>query len=247
MSSTVTEAPSLNLGRSMGWMFASQNWLANLFWACLCALLGMVLIGNFVLLGYQMEIIQRRSRGGQNSIVDFDSSKFGDYLVRGILPAVVYFVIGLAVSSVTTVLMFVWMGLFTALVGKNPQDGMALLMLLPLIGVVLLQIAVIFGVALPLAMRTGLANDISEGFKLNWALQTAKMMWPHMLLCLLYIFLCSLLSMVGILFCFIGLFITTAWLQLVAADLAAQLYDIYLWKGGQPVPMDGEAVQAEII
>ncbi len=58
-----------------------------------------------------------------------------------------------------------------------------------------------------------------------------------MLLFLLYLFLCSFLSMVGFLFCVVGIFVTSAWLQLVAADLGAQLYDVYLWKGGKPVPI----------
>lgn len=219
----------------MKWMFASPNCVSNLMWVFLCALLGMVLIGHFVLIGYQMEIIQRRSRGGENENVDFDPNRFGDYLVRGFLPAAVYFLISLAISALTTTFMFVWMGIFAAVVGQKPNDGMALLMILPVIAIAFLQIVVIFVLALPLAMRTGLANDISEGFEWKWAIDTAKLMWPHMLLALLYVFICSLLSMGGILFCFVGLFVTTAWLQLVAADLGAQLYDVYLWKGGQPI------------
>ncbi len=97
------------------------NWVANLVWVFLCSLLGAVIIGYFVLIGYQMEIIQRRSRGGENTIVDFDPNRFADYLVRGLLPAAVYFVISLMVSAVTSAFMFGWMFLFQMLLVVIPK------------------------------------------------------------------------------------------------------------------------------
>ena len=240
MNNVVAEAPGLNMGRAMKWMFASPNWIANLVWVFLCSLLSVVLIGNFVLVGYQMEIIQRRSRGGENVNVDFDPNRFADYLVRGLLPAAVYFGISLLISAVTSSFMFGWVLLFQIFVVANPKDLMALFMLMPVIAIAIVQVVVILFVALPLAMRTGLANDIGEGLKWRWAIETSKVMWPHMLLCLLYVMVCSLLSTVGFLFCFVGIFVTAAWLQLVIADFGAQLYDVYLWKGGEAVPMHEE-------
>lgn len=247
MSTVVAEAPGLNLGRSMKWMFASQNWVGNLVWVFLCAMLGVVLIGNFVLLGYQLDIVQRRSRGGENENVDFDPNRFADYLVRGLIPAAIYFLFGLATSAVTFVCISVWGVVFGLLVGENPQDWMAFLLVGPMIVLGLIEVAVIFMLAVPLAVRSGLTNDISEGFKLKWAFDTAMFMWPHMLLFVLYVFICSFLSMFGFLICLVGIFATTAWLQLVTADLGAQMVDIYLWKGGQPIPMPGETLQAEVI
>lgn len=247
MSTVVADAPGLNLGRSMKWMFASQNWVGNLVWVFLCAMLGVVLIGNFVLLGYQLDIVQRRSRGGENENVDFDPNRFAEYLVRGLIPTAIYFLFWLAISAVTGVCISVWGAVFGLLFGKNPQDLMALLLVGPVIVLGLIDVALIFMLALPLAVRSGLANDITEGFKWKWALDTAKFMWPHMLLFLLYVFLCSFLSMFGFLICFVGIFATAAWLQLVTADLGAQMLDIYLWKGGQPISMPGETLQAEVI
>ena len=240
MGNVVTEAPELKLGRAMKWMFASPNWMVNLLWIFLCSLLGVFMIGQFVLVGYQMEIIQRRSRGGENTVVDFDPNKFADYLVRGFLPAAIYFVITLLLSAVTSVFMFGWVLLFQAFIMAHPKDFMAILMLGPMICAVVVQGAILLFVAMPLAIRTGLANDITEGLKWRWAIDMSSMMWPHVLLCLLFVMLCSLLSSLGILLCVIGIFATAAWLQLVIADFGAQLYDIYLWKGGEPVAMHEE-------
>lgn len=241
MSSVVVDTPDLKLGRAFKWMFASPNWFNNLLWVFICTLLGSVLIGSFVLVGYQMEIIQRRSRGGANEPCDFDPNRFVDYLIRGLIPVAVYMVVGIAVSSVMALLILIWTGGFSALVGSEPEGAMILLLLGPVFVLIFAQVAAILFVAMPLAIRAGLTNDLGEGFKLNWALETAKLMWPHMLLCLLYVIVCSFMSMLGILFCFVGIFVTNAWLQLAMADLGAQMYDIYLWKGGQPLPQKSEA------
>ncbi len=72
-------------------------------------------------------------------------------------------------------------------------------------------------------------------------------MWPHALLCIFYSMLCAFLSYFGLLACFVGIFFTAAWLQLVIPDLGAQLYDIYLYKGGEPIPMHGEGTPGEVL
>lgn len=247
MSTAVAEAPGLSLSRAMKWMFASPNWVANLFWVFLCALLGSVMIGSFVLVGYQMDIIQRRSRGGENTDVDFDANRFAEYLVRGLIPAAIYLVVTIVLGAIVGLLVGIWAMLFSALVGPDPDGLMALVMIGPILVLVCVMIGATLFIALPLAVRAGLCNDLSEGLKINWALETAMFMWPVMLLLLLYLVICSFISMLGFLACFVGIYVTSAWLQLVMADMGAQLYDVYLWKGGKPLPMHGETLQAEMV
>ena len=216
-------------------MFASPKWTANLMWVTLCSLLGMILIGSFVIVGYQMEIIERRSRGGENIDVDFDPNRFVDYLVRGVIPAAIYFAFTMALSAMTSLVACIAVGVFQLINGRDSHSIANLFALLPLLALVFFHVCGVLLIALPLAMRGGLANDISEGFNLKWAFETAKFMWPTILLSVLYTFFCGLLSSVGLVFCFVGILVTGAWLQLAIADLGTQLYDIYLSKGGQPI------------
>ncbi len=247
MSIGLAEAPSLNLGRAFTWMFKSPKWTNNLLWSVLCVLLGTLVIGNIVQVGYQIEIIQRRSRGRTEDHVDFDPNRFVDYLVRGLIPAAIYLIVGMGCSAIGSTLMFGWMGAFAAVMGPNPRDLTALVMLLPVILLAFLQAIVVLLVAIPLALRAGLTNDFSEGLKFKWALNTARFMWPTILLALVYVLLCAFVNIFGFLFFCVGVFVTTAWMQLVLADLGAQLVDIYLAKGGEPLPMHGEVLQAEIL
>ncbi len=85
MSSVASPAPGLDLARAVKWMFNSPKWTSNFLWVFICMLLGSVLIGSFVMLGYQIDIVQRRSRGGDNQSVDFNSDRFAEYLVRGLI------------------------------------------------------------------------------------------------------------------------------------------------------------------
>ncbi len=247
MSNALAEAPALDMGRAIKWMFKSPNWVNNLMWSVLCVLLGSLVVGHLAMIGYQLEVIQRRSRGRQDDPVDFDPNRFVDYLVRGLVPAAVYLIVAFIFSFLLAILLLVWSGLFAAVMGPHPRDGVALLMLIPIIALILVHAVGVLCIAVPLALRAGLTGDFGQGFNFRWALNTASFMWPTMLLAMLYLFVCSFANLIGLLFCFVGVLVTTAWMQLVMADLGAQLVDIYLAKGGEPVPMQGEALQAEII
>ncbi len=131
--------------------------------------------------------------------------------------------------------------------GKEPPP-IAIALLFGGLGIwMILTIGIMFFVS-PLIFRAGFANDLSEGFRFGWALDVAKKMWPTMIVALLMVIAMALVAnIVGMLLCFIGLFFTAGWLQLAMADLAAQLYDIYLSKGGDPIPQRNMAMDAQVL
>lgn len=237
----------LSLSRSMGWMFKSPNWMTNIFWMVICALLGTVVIGSLVAMGYQIEIIQKRSRGREDALPDFQAERFMDYLVRGAWPFLINMVFGFAISMVMMVFFVVFTLIGSLLSNGEPSPLVGVFMFMGML--IILPVAIFMSFIMgPLCLRAGLANNLSEGFKIQWAIDVAKLMWPQMLLAMVFCFVIVLLAeIVGLLMCFIGIFLTISWAQLAFADLGAQLYDIYLERGGQPVPMMGEAMDAQIL
>ncbi len=158
--------------------------------------------------------------------------------MRGLIPVAVNFVLGLVLVVVFLVVMGGWSLSFTALMGE-PQGVVAVLFVVPMLIGVLLVAAIAFLTILPLCMRSGISNNFAEGFNFNWALDTAKRMWPTMLLCFLYVFLLSILGQViGIFTCGIGFLVVIPWLQLAITDIGIQAYDFYEAKGGEPIAMD---------
>ena len=249
MSQSYGLSTRLDLNRAMRWMFASPQWLTNVFWVFLCTLLGTVVIGNIVLLGYQVEIVDRRSGGRQDQLPDFDANRFMDYLLRGIWPFLINLIGSALLGVVFAAFFFAWMLVFGILSGgEDPGPLLAISMITPMVLMAFLFGAIAFSMLAPLCLRAGLANDLSEGLKINWAIDVVKMMWPTMLLMLVYMIIVGLLAyLVGVLMCFVGVFFTMSWVQLVTADLAAQAYDIYLSKGGEPIRTPTQAMQAEVL
>ncbi len=249
MSPSMGLSSRLDLSRALKWMFASPQWITNVFWVLICTLLGTVVIGNIVLLGYQVDIVDRRSKGRQDQLPDFDANRFMDYLLRGLWPFLINLigsaVFGMIIGALILVCVIA-LGVISG--GQEPNPGVAFVVFFPLALASLLFGFFAFSFLAPLCLRAGLANDISEGMKFQWALGVAKMMWPTMLLMILYMIIVGILAyIVGLVMCIIGVFFTMSWAQLVTADLAAQAYDIYLTKGGEEIPTPMQAMQAEIL
>jgi hypothetical protein len=90
----------------------------------------------------------------------------------------------------------------------------------------------------PLALRGGLSQELSRMFRLKWAVDFGKKMWLEMLLTNLWMFVgfCVLLPL-GLLMFVWGVLPMTVWLTVAGAHLSAQVYAIYLRRGGEPVPL----------
>jgi hypothetical protein len=90
----------------------------------------------------------------------------------------------------------------------------------------------------PLTFRAGFANDFAAGFDFKWALDFVGRTWGQLILGFFMLLLISLVAQIaGALMCLVGLMITMPLAQLMITDLGAQLYDIYLTRGGAPVPI----------
>jgi hypothetical protein len=90
----------------------------------------------------------------------------------------------------------------------------------------------------PLMLRAGLTQDLSSALKLSWWSDFLKRMWLEIVASTLFILLTGfLLTMLGCLLVGIGSYIAWAWVTLANAHLSWQLYDFYLARGGESVPL----------
>src|SRR5258708_32650071 len=78
--------------RMLSYVFENPNWFMNLLLAALCALIP--IIGPIVLKGYLYEAVIGLLAVGGARYPDFNFSRFGDYLMRGLWP----FLVGLVCS-----------------------------------------------------------------------------------------------------------------------------------------------------
>ncbi len=232
------------MGRAVGAPFKSPNWVMNAVWIFLCNLLNMVFIGGIVLFGYQIDVIEKRSRGRSDVWPDFDANRFSEYLTKGLWPWLVNLILTFGVLIPVWILFALSVAIVGVVAGEDsPIAALFVLLLFGLIGVL---IAVLFMFIIgPCTLRAGLACDFGQGFNFRWAMDFGKRTWGQILLAFVYAFLVAIVAeFAGLLMCFVGLLVTIPIAQLILTDLGVQIYDIYLTRGGEPVPRNPNATNS---
>jgi len=224
--------------RMYQYIFENPNWVMNVLLAALCGLIPVV--GPLVLLGYQYEIVLAMLTSGGVRYPDFDFNRFADYLQRGLWPFLVQLVASVVIAPLMLVFiipMFVLMG---AAAGAG-EDAAPFVFLIgiPLLMIILIPISILPAlVLLPMQMRAGLAQDFAEGFNFGWVMDFVKKTWLEMFLGLLFLsFTALILAILGVLACYVGLFVVMPLIFLAQAHLLYELYLLYLSRGGTPIPL----------
>lgn len=220
------------------YVFENPNWKTNVLYAMVCMLIPV--IGPLVFMGYQFEMIESMLRQPGRTYPDFDFGKFSNYLVRGLWPFLASMIVSLPfgfVMGMFYVVMVVLIGVISAAAGKD-AGPVVLLVAFPIefITMFTLQIAMQL-VVTPFVIRAGLCQDFGQTFNFGWAMSFLKKTWSSMLLFELFFFVTAMpLAMIGLLVCCIGIYPVAGFLVLARANLLLQLYNLFLARGGEPVP-----------
>lgn len=231
----------MEYGRLLTYVFESPNWMMNLVWSALCALLSGIVVGQLVLHGYQAQIMISSTENPNAPYPDFDSNKIGEYLIRGLwmwLGALIASLIVGVFATVFVVAFFVIAGLIIA-ASSNGQEPNVVVSL----GVFVCYFCLIFGlsalsfvVVAPVIIKVALSGNLSEMFDLQWHMDFVRRMLGSLIVGAIVLMLFSMiLTFGGILLCIIGLFPAIGWVMMSQAQLYTQLYRTYLQRGGLPV------------
>jgi hypothetical protein len=241
------EPARLRYLESFQYIFAHPEWVMTVVLGAVCALIP--IIGGILLTGYAYEIVESLHRFPGQLYPKFDFGRFSQYLLRGVWPFLVGFVLGMVIllplMCIIMIPMFAVMG---AAAGggedaAGPAFGLGMCCMYGLIFVLSFGLQVVIT---PFVLRAGLAQDFAEGFKFNWAMDFLRKMWPQTLLMVLFLSAVGLFVFVPltVVTCFIGAYPLIALGVMAHAYLLFQLYSIYLARGGEPIPLkpwDGPA------
>ena len=213
---------------SCTFVFENPNWLANVLYTGLCLLSASVIpvLGQLVVIGYQFEIITALHTRSTHTYPDFEIDRLTHYLARGGWPFLAQLVV-LVVSS----------ALPLALLPVALWGGGGLGALLALAISTLWSLAT--GLFLtPVWLRAGFTGNFADGFDLGFARDFIARTWLVLLLSSLFSITANLLLFCGgLLLCCIGAHFTMAFASLMNAHLTWQAYEIYLARGGEPIPV----------
>ena len=232
----------MQYGRVFGFVFESPNWLMNLVWTGLCALFSSMIVGTLILNGYQAQILIASATQPGARYPDFDSNKIGDYLVRGLWVWLGLLISSFVVALLAVVIIVPLLLIFGLIISATSSDEPNIIVvLLGLFGYVFFIVSIMvlaFAVITPVSIKVGLSGNLGEMFDLAWHMDFLKKMVFNLALGALFLMLINLLlTFLGMLLCFVGIFPAMGWFMMSQAQFHAQLYRMYLQRGGRPVPI----------
>jgi hypothetical protein len=229
----------MNYMKAYGFIFESPKWMGNLVAAAISFLVPVA--GEMVLFGYGFDIIESLHRRKNSRCPDFDTNRLSEYLLRGLWPWLARFVASLPLAFVL-VAFYVCFILGMAF-APDRQRSIVALVLIPLFFLAVLALAIVVNLVLtPITLRAGFTQEFGEAFSLAFAKDFIKRVWLESVLASLFLVASGVvLNLIGIMLCCVGVYAAAGLVMLAQCHLWLQLYELYLERGGTPIPLKAES------
>lgn len=233
--------PAMQYMRSYQYIFESPNWMMNVLLVTVAVLIPVV--GPMVVFGYQFQIIDALLLRSP-TYPDFDFNRFTDLLKRGIWPFLAAMIAQVILMPLMMILyfgFFMCFGVAGAAMGDS-NEGLGLLCMAVSFVIFMLAIillSVVFGLVLmPMMLGAGIGQELGPAFNFTFIKDFVARMWKEMILSSLFLSATAMVLMLigSLLFC-IGMYPAMAVMMLANAHLLYQLYNLYLARGGMPIPV----------
>lgn len=214
------------------------EWAKNLLMFGLCLLIPV--LNSLIQMGYAYEITEMQHRRPGTTYPPFDFNRFAAYVTRGVWPFLIFFVVQTVVSVLYQILFQGTMFGTMAAVQANEETGtIVAAVVIPTVIVGFLSFILgLMVVCRPLLLRAGLTQDFAQTCKFKWVGDFLKRMWLETtLVCLFTLVLSLVLMPLGMALCCIGVIFPAAFIAMAGAHLDYQLYELYLARGGEPIPL----------
>ena len=210
-----------------------------------------MVIGTIFMFGYGAEMM--RARVGVKGVVapDIEIDRLGDYINKGIVPILVYLAFALPMSCALSVAL-VPVFIVASIAESTQPEALPISIVLAVVVGVLLWFALIVILTLLLAVvaiRSMITQDFRRSFNVRWMLSFLKQMYGEMLLSMLiFVPLSMVVVLIGMMALCVGLIPASGICTAAMLHLWCQWYEIFLSRGGEPVPgPQDDVVTAQVI
>jgi hypothetical protein len=229
----------MNYGAAVSDFFKTPKWGVSLLLGAVASLIPIA--GYMLLMGWLISGFWARRDERIETFPPFDFSHFEKYLTRGVWPVVLWF-LPLAVLLPICFVFIFGIVVFERVMGEAEGGGA-----LPLVHgcgtflfIATFVVAILTWAVLlvPLTIRAALGQAFTTTFDWPFVKRFLALMWKEMLLTFLFLWVVTVaLMFVGMLFFCVGVYLLPAIQMFVTVHLYKQLYDLYLARGGEPVPI----------
>jgi hypothetical protein len=212
-------------------LFKSPKWMTLVGVGVLSTLVPVV--GGLVFSGYLYEHEADMRQTGDEQPRDFDFNRLLHYLMRGVWPFLVQLIIGLVANVILMPIVFAI--LFGCVAAFGMPEGM-------LIGeLIIFPVSLLFGcllqvIIIPLALRAAYNLDFASGFDTAYLKDFLRRVGKEAVLAQLFLAGTAIvLVLVGLLMCFVGVYLVVPLMQFAQIHLVYQLHKLYEERGGEPL------------
>jgi len=198
------------------------------------------LVGPIVAMGYGAGVEKALLRDPSAAAPRFDFNNFMKYLERGVAPFVIALVLTLVMVPAIWGAMVVGLLLVVMSRGNPVGVGLGVAGMFGLgIGVAILMTLFM----LPFTLRAMLLGNIGASFDFRWSWDFVKRMaGPALIATLVMQLIAFPIILAGLLACYVGMFFSISIVTLMHYHLQIQLYQLYLDRGGTPLPIRDDPI-----
>jgi Protein of unknown function (DUF4013) len=207
---------TIDLGRGLRFVFDDPDWIKKVLIGGAMAMLGIVIVGVFWLMGYWVRLVQRVARGEDRPLPEWDD--WGGLLSEGLRPVGIYaaYVFGILLPVILVVVGIVVFGTGLSQMARGSGDSDAIgglmgLGVTSLIGIAaLLMMALMIYVPAALA-RFALTGRFAAGFEVMENVAFIRRNALNYVLSLVLYLIGSFLARFGVFLCCVGMFPISFW------------------------------------
>lgn len=210
-----------DIGAAFKFQFQDPNWVSKMFLGTLFEFLSILLIGSWLVMGYQVEVIQRVMRKEEKVLPEWD--RLSEKLLRGIklfLVSLIYYI----PLAIIVLILILFVGISTTFHSAEAEALTGITFVTAIIFIVL-PYTLFISILLPVIYLEFARNEhMGDALNIARVLNFFVRNWQNVIILALIMLGVYILSAFGILFCIIGVFFTSFYAKLVSAHLTGQLH-----------------------
>jgi len=216
----------MDIGRAFKYMFEDEGWISKVL---IGGILGIIPIVNFVIYGYQLEVIRKVASDQELPLPAWDD--FGGKFVKGLMVAIAAFIYALPL-----IVLGIIVAIVAAVAGgaasssssdaSGAAGGIVGICMIAYYCIVFLYALVVYGfILLPGMMRYADTSEFGAFFKFGENLRVATSnLGSYIVMILVFMVAAVVAEIVGAIACGIGIIFTLFWVQLVGGHLFGQFW-----------------------
>lgn len=210
-----------DIGAAFKFQFQDPNWVSKMLLGALFEFLSILLIGSWLVMGYQVEVIQRVMRKEERALPEWD--RLSEKLLRGIKLFVISIIYYIPLGLIIVPLMF-FVGLSSAFHSHEVEAFSGFTALSAVIFIILPYVLFV-GILMPVIYLEFARNErMGDALNVPAVLKFFGRNWANVIILALIMLAVNILSVFGLVLCIVGIFFTSFYAKLVSAHLTGQLY-----------------------